>query len=48
MNKGLISALIPLVLLLPALPEGEKGERTARVVQPNIHPDEMISGGWIA
>jgi apolipoprotein N-acyltransferase len=39
-------ALLPLLFLLPALPEPKPGTSTARLVQPNIHPDALISGVW--
>jgi len=39
--------VLPLLFLLPALPEGEEGDRVVRLVQPNVHPDEMIRG-WTA
>lgn len=37
-------AALPLLLLLPALPEDETGDRTVRLLQPNLHPDEVIDG----
>lgn len=38
--------LTPLALLvfLPALPEGETGDRVVRLIQPAIHPDRVIDG----
>ena len=41
-------AVIPLGLFLPALPDGEKGEVPVRLVQPNIHPDEVLGERWTA
>ncbi len=40
--------LSPLALLffLPALPREFPATETARLVQPNIHPDEIREGGW--
>ncbi len=35
---------LPLLWLAPALPQGEVGDHTARLVQPNIHPDDVIDG----
>jgi len=37
-------AALPLLLLLPALPEDETGDRTVRLLQPNLHPDDVIDG----
>ena len=39
---GLLLALC----LLPALPDQVEGRQTARLLQPNIHPDELKSGNW--
>ncbi|MBI1354293.1 MAG: apolipoprotein N-acyltransferase [Acidobacteria bacterium] len=40
--------LAPLALLplLPALPEDEVGSHEVRLVQPAVHPDELLSGNW--
>ncbi len=35
---------LPLLVLLPGLPAGEKGDRTVRLVQPAVHPDDVING----
>lgn len=42
-------ALAPVagVLLLPPLPADRTGPETARLVQPNVHPD-LIKQGWLA
>lgn len=37
-------AALPLLLLLPALPENETGDQTVRLLQPNLHPDRVIDG----
>jgi len=37
-------AALPLLLLLPGLPENETGDQTARLLQPNLHPDQVIDG----
>jgi apolipoprotein N-acyltransferase len=37
-------ALLPALLLLPALPENEVGDRFARLVQPAVHQDSVIDG----
>ena len=37
--------LLPLPLL-PGLPDGETGDVPVRMVQPNVHPDEVVSGRW--
>ena len=44
-----MSALVPLVgiSLLPPLPAHRAGPETARLVQPNVHPD-LIKEGWLA
>lgn len=39
---GLLGALV----LAPDLPELKPGTESVRLVQPNIHPDEMIAGRW--
>lgn len=38
--------LVPLLYALPAVPENHNGQETARLIQPNIHPDEVIEGRW--
>jgi len=40
--------LAPLALLifLPLLPDETEPSETVRLVQPNVHPDELRSGGW--
>ena len=38
--------VLPGVLLLPPLPAEAEGQETARLVQPNFHPDEIIEYGW--
>ena len=38
--------VLSLTLLLPRLPTEVEGRETARLVQPNFHPDEIIEGGW--
>ena len=42
-------ALVPLLCLfvLPPLPPAERGEQTARLLQPNVHPD-LVKTGWLA
>lgn len=42
-------ALVPVagVFLLPPLPTAKDAARTARLVQPNIHPD-LLKAGWLA
>jgi len=39
--------LLPLPLL-PSLPDGETGDVAVRMVQPAVHPDEVMNGGWTA
>ena len=34
--------------LLPQLPDGETGDVPVRMVQPAVHPDEVVSGRWTA
>ncbi len=41
-------AAVVLVALLPGLPETSSVSQKARLVQPNVHPDEMKSGKWNA
>jgi apolipoprotein N-acyltransferase len=41
-------AALPLLYLLPALPNPRTGGHTARLVQPNVHPDLLKQGGWTA
>lgn len=42
-------ALAPLLCLfvLPPLPPAGQGEQTARLLQPNVHPD-LVKTGWLA
>ena len=42
-------ALTPVlaVFLLPPLPPPGGGSETARLIQPNVHPD-LVRGGWVA
>ena len=40
-------APVAVVLLLPQLPSGQHDVRTARLVQPNVHPD-LLKQGWLA
>ncbi len=42
-------ALVPIagLFLLPQLPHDREGEATARLVQPNVHPD-LLKAGWLA
>lgn len=40
-----LAAIVPL-LFLPELPEDEVGSHDVRLVQPAVHPDEIISGSW--
>ncbi len=35
---------LPLLVILPGLPAGEKGNHTVRLVQPAVRPDEVING----
>ncbi len=39
-------ALLALLPLLPNLPEDEVGSLEVVLVQPAVHPDELISGAW--
>jgi len=39
-------ASAPLLFLLPGLQADERGETPVRLVQPNVHPGELILGGW--
>ena len=39
-------ALLALLIFLPLLPDETEPRETVRLVQPNIHPDELRSGGW--
>jgi apolipoprotein N-acyltransferase len=39
---------LPLLYLLPALPNPRTGDQTVRLVQPNVHPDLLKQGGWTA
>jgi apolipoprotein N-acyltransferase len=41
-------AALPLLYLLPALPNPRSGDQTVRLVQPNVHPDLLKQGGWTA
>lgn len=41
-------AVLPLLYLLPALPNPRTGDNTVRLVQPNVHPDLLKQGGWTA
>jgi apolipoprotein N-acyltransferase len=41
-------AVLPLLCLLPGLPNPRTGDNTARLVQPNVHPDLLKQGGWTA
>ena len=38
--------LLPLLYLLPAVPPPEAGRETVRLIQPNIHPDELLGERW--
>ena len=37
---------LPLLYLLPSLPEAQLGSEAARLLQTNVRPDEIISGRW--
>jgi len=39
-------AAVPLLFLLPDLPDGESGDVPVRLLQPNVHPDDLIAGNW--
>lgn len=39
---------LPLLYLLPPLPDARTGDETVRLVQPNVHPDLLKQGGWTA
>jgi apolipoprotein N-acyltransferase len=39
-------AALPLLYLLPALPQPGSGGHAVRLVQPNVHPDQLKQGGW--
>jgi apolipoprotein N-acyltransferase len=41
-------AALPLLYLLPELPNPRTGDNTVRLVQPNVHPDLLKHGGWTA
>ena len=41
-------APLPLLYLLPSLPAVREGAETVRLVQPNVHPDQLKQGGWTA
>lgn len=41
-------AAVPLLFLLPDLPDGETGDVPVRLLQPNVHPDQLIAGNWTA
>ena len=41
-------AALPLLYLLPTLPNPRAGDNTVRLVQPNVHPDLLKQGGWTA
>ncbi len=41
-------AVLPLLFLLPPLPQGDAGRQAVRLVQPNVHPDELIEEPWTA
>jgi apolipoprotein N-acyltransferase len=41
-------AALPLLYLLPPLPDARTGDQTVRLVQPNVHPDLLKQGGWTA
>tara|TARA_Y100000588_G_scaffold385043_1_gene477553 strand:+ start:5368 stop:6891 length:1524 start_codon:yes stop_codon:yes gene_type:complete len=46
-RKQLLWLSLPLLLYgLPGVPERRNGTETARLIQPNIHPDEVIQGRW--
>ncbi len=38
--------LVPLLYALPSVPERREGRETVRLIQPNIHPDEVVEGRW--
>ena len=38
--------LAPLLYTLPEVPPRRQGRETARLIQPNIHPDEVVEGRW--
>ena len=38
--------VVPLLYALPEVPERRAGSETARLIQPNIHPDEVVEGRW--
>ena len=38
--------VVPLLYVLPAVPERKEGVETVRLIQPNIHPDEIVEGRW--
>ena len=38
--------LLPLLYLLPPVPPREAGTETVRLIQPNIHPDELLEKRW--
>ena len=39
-------APLALLLFLPALPKDSQGTAIARLIQPNVHPDELREGDW--
>ncbi len=41
-------AALPLLYLLPALPNPHTGDQAVRLVQPDVHPDLLKQGGWTA
>ncbi len=41
-------AVLPLLYLLPSLPNSREGDATVRLVQPDVHPDLLKQGGWTA
>ena len=38
--------ILPLLYLLPPVPPQEAGTETVRLIQPNIHPDELLEKRW--
>jgi apolipoprotein N-acyltransferase len=38
--------VLPLLYLLPPVPPQEAGSETVRLIQPNIHPDELLEKSW--
>ena len=37
---------VPLLYALPTVPERKEGRESVRLIQPNIHPDEVVEGRW--